>query len=377
MLSFHRFNLNAFMMKFYWPEPSHKHGTAPRTAIVLVNLGTPAAPTAAAVKPYLKEFLSDRRVVEIPPLIWQPILRGIILNTRPQKSAAKYASIWLKEGSPLKVHTEQQAHLLGEHLRQVGHTQLTVTWAMRYGQPGIQNTLNRLRAEQYTRILIIPLYPQYAASTTASVMDEVALCLTHWRNLPEIRYVRNFHTDPGYIRALTENIRQHWSQNGQSDKLVLSFHGVPRRSLTLGDPYFCECHTTARLIGEALSLPAERLLITFQSRFGKAEWLQPYTQTTLEQLGKQGFSVDVICPGFVSDCLETLEEIAMECRTAFLAAGGKRFHYIPCLNTGKHWIQGLSSICEQHLGHWLTDSAPSEEYLQVARQNALQQGAVD
>ncbi len=347
-------------MPRYWPEPPRDTAATTRTAVLLVNLGTPTAPTAAALRPYLKQFLSDPRVVEIPRAAWWPILNGIVLNTRPAKSAAKYASVWLKDGSPLKVHTERQAKLLGGYLGQGGH-EIDVAWAMRYGAPSIADTLNQLRATGHGRILIVPLYPQYAASTTASAMDEVARCLRHWRNLPELRYVRDFHDDPGYIAALAQNVREYWMVNGQADRLVLSFHGLPRRSLKLGDPYHDECHATAARLSAALELPAERVLVTFQSRFGKAEWLKPYTQPTLEALAREGIrEVDVMCPGFIADCLETLEEIAMECKAAFIAAGGRAFNYIPCLNERHDWISALSSLTRRHLGHWLETTALPE-----------------
>jgi ferrochelatase len=365
-------------MSSYWQEPAYTHGTAPRTGVLLVNLGTPNAPTAAALRPYLKEFLSDPRIVEIPRPIWWLILNGIILNTRPAKSAKKYASVWTPEGSPLKVHTEKQAKLLAGFLANAGHRDLHVSWAMRYGQPSIRSQLDAMRAAGCTRILVVPLYPQYAASTTATVIDEVANCLRHWRNLPEIRYVRSFGDDPGYIEALAASVRAHWQRNGQADRLVLSFHGIPRRSLDLGDPYHCECYKTGRLLGEALQLPPERLIVSFQSRFGKAEWLKPYTQPTLEALGKSGVgSVDVMCPGFVSDCLETLEEINMECREAFLHAGGKQFSYIPCLNESQPWIEALTALSLNHLGNWLDIPPPDAESLarQASRARELGAGA--
>ncbi len=364
-------------MARYRPEPPYSHGTPQRTAVLLVNLGTPAAPTAAALRPYLKQFLSDPRVVEIPRLLWWPILNGIILNTRPKKSAEKYASVWLPDGSPLKVHTEKQARLLAGYLGESGAGGIQVEWAMRYGKPSIPDALERLRAAGCTRILVVPLYPQYAASTTASVMDEVARCLLGWRNLPEIRYVRSFHDDPGYIAALAQSVREHWMKHGEGGQLVLSFHGIPRRSLDLGDPYHCECHKTARLVAHELGLPAERVLVTFQSRFGRAEWLQPYTQPTLEALAAKGLQrVDVMCPGFVADCLETLEEIAMECRTAFIGAGGKQFEYIPCLNENHPWIDALCRITRTHLGNWLELPAADPAELERSRQRAKELGAV-
>ena len=359
-------------------EPAHSHDRATRTGVLLVNLGTPEAPTAGALRPYLRQFLSDPRVVEIPRPIWWLILDGIILTTRPRKSAEKYATVWTDEGSPLKFHTERQAKLIKGYLGSQGHDALMVEFAMRYGEPSIPATLERMRAAGCTRILVVPAYPQYAASTTASVMDEVARCMLEWRNLPEIRYVRDFAGDPGYISALAASVREHWARNGEPEKLVMSFHGVPRFSLDKGDPYHCECQKTGRLLAEALGLPKDRYLVTFQSRFGRAEWLQPYTQPSLEAMADQGVgAVDVICPGFVADCLETLEEIAMECRAAFLQHGGKRFHFIPCLNERDDWIRALARICTEHLGNWLALPAESVELRQQRAARARALGATD
>ena len=337
--------------------------SAPSTAIVLVNLGTPAAPTAASLRPYLREFLSDPRVVEIPRPVWLPLLHGIILRTRPAESAKKYARIWSTEGSPLKVHTERQAALLRAALAARGHDtagpgcSVEITHAMRYGQPALASVIEAQRARGVQRILVLPLYPQYSASTTATVFDETARCLMRMRNQPEIRFVRDFHQHPGYIAALAASVRRHWEQHGQPEHLVMSFHGIPKRSLTLGDPYFHECQRSAQGLADALQLERERWTVTFQSRFGKAEWLQPYTQPTLEALPAQGVrKVDVICPGFVADCLETLEEIGMECRDAFLAAGGERFGLIPCLNEDEAWIDALADLCVDHAGSWLTSA---------------------
>lgn len=339
-------------MARYWPEPSSRPPAQPMLGILLVNLGTPAAPTAAAVRPYLRQFLSDPRVVEIPRAIWWPILNGIILAVRPRKSAEKYASIWSDEGSPLQVHTARQAKLLAGHLGHAGASGVVVDWAMRYGAPSIREILDRLKTRGCDRILVAPLYPQYAASTTASAIDEVAACLTRWRDVPEIRFVRDFHDHPGYIAALAQSVRDHWAKHGQAKKLIMSFHGIPRRSVDLGDPYRGECERTAALLAAELRLPPDRWQLTFQSRFGKAEWLKPYTQPTLEALARDGVDhVDVMCPGFPADCLETLEEIAMECRSAFLGAGGKTFHYVPCLNERADWIAALADI----IGHRILD----------------------
>ena len=259
------------------PEPPHQHGTVPGTAIVLVNLGTPEAPTAPALKRYLRQFLSDPRVVEIPRPVWWLILNGIILNTRPKKSAEKYAAIWTPEGSPLKVHTERQSKFLAGFLGERGH-HVTVAWAMRYGAPSLPAVLDRLTAAGSTRILLLPLYPQYSASTTATVSDEACNWLLTRRNQPEMRFVRSFHDDPNYIEALEQTVRKHWMRHGPlagGDQLIISFHGLPRRNLDLGDPYYCECMKTGRLLAERLNLRLEQYRICFQSRFGKADWLQP------------------------------------------------------------------------------------------------------
>ncbi len=340
-------------MSRYAVEPAHRHGNARYTAILLVNLGTPDAPTASALRRYLKEFLWDPRVVEIPRALWWLILHGIILPLRPARSAEKYAKIWLEEGSPLRVHTERQAKLLKGLLGQQGHTDIKIDWAMRYGNPSISHALDQLKQKGVERVLILPLYPQYAASTTASVMDDVMHWIKQTRNPPELRIIKQYPAHPGYIAALAASVREHWMMHGRGERLVISFHGLPQRSLLLGDPYFCLCQKTGRLLAESLGLTSDEYLITFQSRFGKAKWLQPYTQPTLEKLARDGVThVDVICPGFVADCLETLEEIAMECKDAFLASGGKAFSYIPCMNERADWIAALGDIATTHLAGW-------------------------
>jgi len=359
------------------PEPAYAHGTAPTTAVVLCNLGTPDAPTPAAVRRYLAEFLSDSRVVEIPRALWWPILHGVVLRVRPAKSARKYARIWTPQGSPLRVWTERQAQLLAGYLGQRGH-RVDVQYAMRYGTPSIAAVLDRVKAGGADRILVLPLYPQYAASTTASVGDALAAWLRRVRNLPEIRFVKHYHDDPGYIDALSRRVAEHWRVNGRPDKLVLSFHGLPRRSLTLGDPYHCECLKTGRLLAERLKVREDFVAVTFQSRFGRAEWLQPYTEPTLVALAKAGVAkVDVFCPGFTSDCLETLEEIDQEARAAFLAAGGKQFGYIACLNDQHEWIAALAGVAIRHLQGWDTASADADaaDRLEAQRGRAVAAGA--
>lgn len=357
------------------PEPPIPHGQPARTAIVYCNLGTPDEPTAPAVRRYLAEFLGDPRVVEIPRLAWLPILHGIILRTRPKKSAAKYASIWTPEGSPLKVWTDKQATLLRGYLGERGH-QLTVRFAMRYGNPSVAAVLDELKAEGVTRVLVLPAYPQYSGTTTASVIDAVTAWSQAVRHLPEIRFVNRYHDDAGYIQALARSIRARWATHGQGDHLVMSFHGVPERTLHLGDPYHCECHKTARLLAEQLGLAKDRYTLTFQSRFGKAKWLEPYTEPTLVAMARKGLkSVDLVCPGFTGDCLETLEEINLEARHAFLQAGGERFGYIPCLNDHPEWIRALADLAERHLQGWDTKRTDNPMDLQASRERALAMGA--
>jgi ferrochelatase len=362
-------------------EPPFTHGTVPRTAVVLVNLGTPDAPTRGAVRRYLKQFLSDPRVVEIPRAIWWCILHLIILPFRSGKSAAKYATIWTNEGSPLKVHTQAQAVLLRGALGERGHRGLHVTMAMRYGSPALPDVLDQLAAEHCDRVLILPAYPQYSGTTTASISDAVFAYYQRTRNVPELRLVKHYHDHEGYIDALADNVRKHWDSHGRGEKLLMSFHGVPKRTLLLGDPYHCECLKTARLLATALRLKPEEYVVTFQSRFGKAEWLQPYTAPTAVALAQAGLQrLDVICPGFTSDCLETLEEINMEVREDFLRAGGKDYHYIACLNEAPSWITGLAEIAEQHMIGWPTMTSPQQREadqrdLAAGREKALSLGA--
>jgi ferrochelatase len=356
------------------PEPPFTHDQPERTAVLLVNLGSPDAPTPAALRRYLAEFLSDPRVVEIPRLLWWLILHGVVLRTRPRQSAAKYASIWTRDGSPLLTWSQRQAkRLLGE-LGQRGHPVL-VRCAMRYGQPSIGSALDALRTEGATRILVLPLYPQYAAATTASVFDAVSAWAAQARRLPEFRFVNQYHDDPGYIAALANSVQAHWRANGRGERLLMSFHGLPARTLTLGDPYHCHCHKTARLLAERLGLRDGEWIVSFQSRLGRAKWLEPYTEPTVRKLAADGVKrLDAICPGFAADNLETLEEIAIEARDAFLAAGGQEFSFIPCLNDRDDWIRALGDLTLQHLQGWPLQLAEAAE-LQRQQQRAKQAGA--
>jgi ferrochelatase len=359
----------------YAPEPPYAHGTEPHVGVLLVNLGSPQAPNAAAVRSYLREFLSDPRVVELPRILWWPILHGFVLRIRPRASAERYAQVWMSEGAPLKVHTERQTKLvrgyLGERAKQLP---VVADYAMRYGSPSIAGRIGELKLHHCNRLLVVPLYPQYSASTTASVVDAVTRCLAGMRNQPALRTVRSFHDHPGYIGALAQSVRDYWMKNHRPDILVMSFHGVPRRTLDKGDPYHCECQKTGRLLAEALALRPEQYRITFQSRFGRAEWLKPYTADVLKELGRQKAGrVDVICPGFVADCLETLEEIAIEGKAIYLKAGGREFHAIPCLNERDDWIHALTDIVVRNLLGW-EHKVPSEQ-LEKSRLSALAMGA--
>lgn len=342
------------------PEPPFTHDRTPRIGILLTNLGTPDAATASAVRRYLGQFLSDPRVIEIPSWAWRPVLHGVVLRVRPAQSAKRYAAIWTKDGSPLLVHSTRQRTLLlghlGQRLKSAGFPAdlCPVELGMRYGNPSIGTALAKLRSGHCEKILVLPLFPQYSASTTASAFDVVAAHLAHVRRLPALRFVETFHADDGYIKALAQNVNDYWVKHGRPGKLVLSFHGVPRRTLELGDPYHCFCQVTGRLLARELGLAPDQWTLAFQSRFGKATWLQPYTADVLRALGKEGVQrVDVFCPGFVADCLETLEEIGIEGRALYSAAGGKEFHVIPCLNEHPRWIAALADLAFRNLTGWL------------------------
>ena len=328
--------------------PEHPPIARPTIGVLLVNLGTPEAPTTEAVKTYLKQFLSDRRVVEIPPLLWQPILRGIVLNTRPQKSAANYAKVWMEEGSPLAVYTKAQARLLDEALGD----DVVVRYAMRYGQPAIGSVLHEMKDAGCNRILIAPLYPQYSGATTATVMDDAFATLAQMRWQPAIRSLPPYHDDPAYITALKASLDSALATlDFEPDAIVASFHGMPERTLYLGDPYHCQCQKTARLLSEAMG---RELTVSFQSRFGRAKWLEPATDDMLEKLAHEGKKkVVIFAPGFAADCLETLEELAMEGREEFIEAGGTHFAYVPCLNDSAPGMTMLETLVRRELGGWL------------------------
>lgn len=366
-------------MAFYNPEPPYAHGNQAKVGILLANLGTPEAPTAQALRPYLQQFLMDRRVVEIPRFIWCWILHCIILVFRPKKSAEKYASIWMPEGSPLMVYTQQQKKLFQEALSQKIKSPFAVELGMSYGQPSMKSAIASLKTQGCDRILVFPLYPQYAASSSAAALDAVWRVLLKTRNVPAIRTIRHYHDHPAYIQALAIQVQAHWQQHGQPDKLVMSFHGVPKFHLLKGDPYHCECHKTGRLLAAFLGLSKDQYQIAFQSRFGRQEWLQPYLANTLQTLGKQGIKrIDVICPGFSSDCLETLEEIAIEGKHIFQEAGGDEYHYIPALNAQPAWIAAMTDIALEQLHGWVSntfDQTQADVEAKASKERALTMGA--
>ena len=336
------------LMPHFLPEPPIPSSRQQKTAVILMNLGTPDAPTAAAVRPYLRDFLSDRRVVELPKLLWQPILQGLVLTLRPKKSAHGYEKVWLPEGSPLAVYTEKQAQLLAGKLPGI-----TVRHAMTYGSPNAGEVLTELKAQGVTQVLAIPLYPQYAASSTGAALDKIFETLLKQRNQISIRTVSRFYHDAGYIDAMKQQIEAFWAAHGRGQKLMLSFHGIPQKNSDQGDPYPYECRQTAELLADALSLSKDDYIVSFQSQFGKAKWIGPSTQKLFDELPKQGITrLDVFCPGFVSDCLETMEEIAIAGREQFHEAGGTQYHYIPCLNTHPAWIDALTNIVKQNIKGW-------------------------
>lgn len=360
-------------------EHAFEHGREPCTGVLLANLGTPEAPTAPAVRRYLAEFLWDPRVVELPRPLWWLILHGVVLRLRPAASARRYRTIWTEQGSPLLAITRRQASAVGERIENNGLVKVAI--GMRYGKPSIAEGLHRLRRAGARRLLVFPLYPQYSAATTASTFDAVTRELQTWRWLPELRMITDYHDDPGYVEAVAASLRDAWRQEAPSERLLFSFHGLPKRNLLAGDPYHCQCHATARLVAERLGLDRERWAVSFQSRFGRAEWLKPYTSELLQEWAAAGVrSVDVICPGFAADCLETLEEIEQENRGFFLQAGGERYRYIPALNDAPLHVEALVGLVRRHAGGWpeFEPEFDRTQRLQAqarARERALAMGA--
>jgi len=340
-------------MPRYFGQPNYRHDSVPATGVLLVNLGTPSAPTKRAVHRYLAQFLADPRIVELPRWIWRLILHGVILRVRPARSAALYAKIWTPEGSPLATGTAALTDKLQASLEAQLRGPVIVRHAMRYGDPAIGETMRELATAGAQRLLVLPLFPQYSGTTTASVMDEVSRELATWRWVPELRFVADYHAELRYIEALARSIELHWQRHGRAQRLLLSYHGIPAKYFRAGDPYFCQCQATARRLRERLGLGDDEMIVAFQSRVGRTAWLKPYTESTLEALPEQGIRhVQVICPGFSVDCLETLEEIALTNHARFLRAGGERFEYIPSLNASDDHVAALTDLVLRHGQGW-------------------------
>jgi ferrochelatase len=344
------------MPRYLGPE-NFDHASEDRLGVLLINLGTPDDATPAAVRRYLAEFLSDPRVIEIPRAIWWVILHGFILRVRPRQSAEAYRQVWTEEGSPLLVSSQQQRKSVEKMLASSLPVPVPVALGMRYGNPSIEAALEELRGKNVRRLLILPLYPQYSATTTASSFDAVAKVLSHWRWLPEIRFVTQYHDEAGYIGALSASVREYWASHGRGEHLVMSFHGLPRRYLLAGDPYHCQCQKTARLLADSLFLETGEWSISFQSRVGREEWLKPYTEEHLQELAGAGRKkVDVVCPGFAVDCLETLEEIVIRYGESFVASGGETLGYIPALNRRKDHMSFLTQLIVRQVQGWAETS---------------------
>ena len=345
-------------MPNYQPTPDFEHGRSDSTGILLVNLGTPAAPSTAAVRRFLKQFLSDPRVVEIPRVLWWLILNGVILRIRPSRSAEAYRKVWTEQGSPLMLYSNELTERLRAELERRAPGFFRVELGMTYGEPSIAGAMDSLQRKAARRLLILPLYPQYSGTTTASVFDVVTRKLRGVRWLPETRFVNQYHDAPAYIAALAASIREYWQEHGRGSHLLLSFHGVPRYTLDGGDPYHCHCQKTGRLLAEALELGDDEWTLSFQSRVGRAEWLRPYTDETVEAMGRDGVErLDVVCPGFATDCLETLEEIAMQNAELFAESGGGDLHYIPALNARDDHVSLLADLVERHTAGWSNAAA--------------------
>jgi ferrochelatase len=358
----------------YTGVSDHPHRGTPTCGVLLVNLGTPSAPDASALRRYLAEFLADPRVIEVPRAIWLPLLYGVILPFRAPRSARAYRKVWTEAGSPLRVNSERLCAGLASALHDAGIV-ADVRLAMRYGAPSVADTLDRWQAEGLRRLLVLPLYPQYSASTTASVFDAVYDCVKHWRWQPELRLVTDYFGEQAWIDAIANSIRLHWAQHGRGERLLFSFHGIPKRYLTAGDPYFCQCHASARRIAAALELPEDAWQLAFQSRVGREEWLRPYTDETLRNLPAAGVRrVDVVCPGFAVDCLETLEEIAMQNSELFVESGGETLRYIAALNDSPAHVEVLSSLVKRQASGW-PEFADAATRATEARENAASAAA--
>jgi ferrochelatase len=361
-------------MPTYQTTPKFEHGLPESTGVLVVNLGTPDAPTSGAVRRFLRQFLSDPRVIEYPRLLWWLILNLIILVIRPSRSAAAYRKVWTDQGSPLLLHSRAIQNKLRDRLNSISVSPIHVELAMTYGEPSIDNAIDQLLAKGARRILTLPLYPQYSGTTTAAVFDVLNRKLGRLRWIPETRFINDYHDAPGYIDALATSIRESWATNGRGDKLLMSFHGVPESTLMNGDPYHCQCQKTARVLANRLELRDDEWMIAFQSRVGREKWLAPYTDKTVKELGAQGLSrIDVVCPGFSTDCLETLEESAMQNAEFFQEAGGGSLHYIPSLNARDDHVRFLADLVLQHTAGWTNNVDRS--HLQESADRARAMGA--
>jgi ferrochelatase len=357
----------------YQGSPAFTHSQNDKVGVLVTNLGTPDAPKKVELKRYLKEFLSDPRVVEVPRLLWWMILNLVILNIRPKRSAKAYETVWTERGSPLLYHTQDQANALRDNLKQQYGDNIVVEFAMRYGSPSVDSVVDKLLQQGVRKLLVLPLYPQYCASTTGSTFDAIAQSFSKRRWIPELRFVTHYHDNADYIQAVADKIQAHWDKHGRADKLIFSYHGIPKRYLLNGDPYHCECHKTSRLIAEALSLKDNEHFTSFQSRFGREEWLKPYTDESLKAFPEQGVkSVQIVCPGFAADCLETIEEIGEENRDYFLDAGGERYEYIAALNADEPHIQALTKLLKSHMQGWAMTSENTEQRNELAKAKGAQ-----
>ena len=337
----------------YVGEKDYEHGTKENIGILITNLGTPDAPEKQELKVYLNQFLSDPRVIELPKILWQILLKLVILQIRPAKSAEAYKKIWTKNGSPLLDISKRQLEKIKKSLS-ASHPNMIFEIGMRYGNPSIPSALEKLQKQKVRKLLILPMYPQYCAATTGSTFDEVTNTLQKWRWIPELRFINQYFEEEKYIQVLSNSIRSFWNKNSKPQKIIFSFHGIPKRYLLNGDPYHCFCLKTTRLVKENMGLKDEEIMTTFQSRFGKAEWLQPYTSETLKELPKKGVkNIHIISPGFSSDCLETLEELEEENREYFMESGGEKYKYIPCLNDDDEHIDMFVNLIKKNIQGWV------------------------
>jgi protoporphyrin/coproporphyrin ferrochelatase len=359
-------------MPTYLGSTDYDHRTPERLGVLLVNLGTPTAPTTAAVRRYLQEFLSDPRVIETPRWLWWLILHGVILRIRPSRSAHAYQQIWTEQGSPLLLNSQQLSDRLALQLREQLHTETQIALGMSYGEPSLKQALTQLQRAKVRKLVVLPLYPQYSGSTTASVFDAVTRILQGWRWVPELRFITQYHDQPAYIDALADSLQRHW-QTHEKNHLLMSFHGLPKSYLLNGDPYHCQCFKTARLLAEKLQLQSSEWSVSFQSRVGREEWLRPYTEQVLVEYAQTDRKrLTVACPGFAADCLETLEEIALRNREDFLQAGGEKFDYVPCLNATDGHVQALLTLIKQHAQGWQLDADRTRTQALALRQGAAQ-----